>query len=103
VIAINACWNGDVQQSRAIDNFAFSGRVEYRELLLGFEPLDGPHSGVNLSEVLMEIFKNHDITNRVLAITSDNASNNTTLETVLSAVSFWGSALTDPSSSRRLS
>ncbi|KAJ5159352.1 HAT dimerization, partial [Penicillium coprophilum] len=51
----------------------------YRELLLGFEPLNRAHSGVNLSEVLIEIFKKLDITNRVLAITSDNASNNTTL------------------------
>jgi hypothetical protein len=34
---------------------------------------------VNLSEVLIEIFKKLDITDRVLAITSDNASNNTTL------------------------
>ena len=34
---------------------------------------------MNLSEVLMEIFKKLDITDRVLAITSDNASNNTTL------------------------
>ena len=51
----------------------------YREILLGFEPLDGPHSGLNLSNVLIELFKKHDITGRVLAITSDNASNNTTL------------------------
>jgi hypothetical protein len=34
---------------------------------------------VNLSKVLIEIFKKLNITDRVLAITSDNASNNTTL------------------------
>ena len=27
VIAINACWNGDVQQSSARDSFASSGRL----------------------------------------------------------------------------
>ncbi|CAG8180115.1 unnamed protein product, partial [Penicillium nalgiovense] len=51
----------------------------YRELLLGFEPLNRPYSSVNLSEVLIEIFKKHDISNRILAIISDNILNNTTL------------------------
>lgn len=51
----------------------------YRELLLGFEQLNRAHPGVNLSGMRMEIFKKHEITDRVLAITSDNASNNTTL------------------------
>lgn len=74
------CWTSPFQQAfMAITGYFIDRDWNYRELLLGFEPLDGPHSGVNLSEVLMEIFKNHDITNRVLAITSDNASNNTTL------------------------
>jgi hypothetical protein len=52
---------------------------EYREVLLGFEPLSGTHSGLNLSEVLIRLLQQHDIADRVLAITTDNASNNNTL------------------------
>lgn len=52
---------------------------EYHEILLGFEPLHGQHSGVNLSSVLFELLQQHRITDRVLAITTDNASNNNTL------------------------
>jgi hypothetical protein len=63
----------------AITGYFIDRDWNYRELLLGFEPLDGAHSGVNLSEVLMDIFKKLDITDRVLAITLDNVSNNTTL------------------------
>ncbi|OQE38089.1 hypothetical protein PENNAL_c0787G08625, partial [Penicillium nalgiovense] len=74
------CWTSPFQQAfMAITGYFIDQDWNYRELLLGFEPLNGPHSGVNLSEVLMEIFKKHDISDRILAITSDNASNNTTL------------------------
>lgn len=48
-------------------------------ILLGFEPLHGQHSVVNLSSVLFELLQQHQITDRVLAITTDNASNNSTL------------------------
>ncbi|KAJ5957277.1 HAT dimerization, partial [Penicillium viridicatum] len=37
------------------------------------------YSGINLSEVLIEIFKKLDITDRILAIILDNVSNNITL------------------------
>jgi len=74
------CWTSPFQQAFiAITGYFIDRDWNYRELLLGFEPLDRAHSSVNLSEVLMEIFKKLDITDRVLAITSDNASNNTTL------------------------
>lgn len=63
----------------AITGYFIDRNWNYREILLGFEPLDGPHSGLNLSNVLIELFKKHDITSRVLAVISDNASNNTTL------------------------
>lgn len=55
----------------------------YREILLGFEPLHGTHSGVNLSGVLMDLLHEHQIIDRVLAVTTDNASNNNTLISTL--------------------
>ena len=63
----------------AITGYFIDRDWNYRELLLGFEPLDRAYSSINLSEVLIEIFKKLNITNRVLAIISDNALNNTTL------------------------
>jgi hypothetical protein len=63
----------------AITGYFVDDNWNYQEVLLGFEPLHGTHSGVNLSGVLMELLQQHEITDRVLAITTDNASNNNTL------------------------
>ncbi|KAF7174372.1 hypothetical protein CNMCM6106_008623 [Aspergillus hiratsukae] len=49
------------------------------EILLGFEPLHGSHSGANLSAVLFDLLQQYKITDRVLSITTDNAFNNVTL------------------------
>lgn len=51
----------------------------YREILLGFEPLHGSHKGADLGVVLLDLLKKHQIEDRVLTMTTDNASNNTTL------------------------
>ncbi|OQD66306.1 hypothetical protein PENANT_c347G02489 [Penicillium antarcticum] len=48
----------------------------YREILLGFEPLRGSYTGAYLSSILLKLLEKHQITNRVLTITTDNASNN---------------------------
>ncbi|KGO49341.1 hypothetical protein PEX2_052280 [Penicillium expansum] len=63
----------------AVTGYFLDYNWEYREVLLGFEPLSGTHSGLNLTEVLIRLLQQHDITDRVLAITTDNASNNNTL------------------------
>ncbi|KAJ6125924.1 hypothetical protein N7471_010417 [Penicillium samsonianum] len=53
--------------------------TKYRELLLEFEPLHGSHTGVNLGTVLFEVLQRYQLVERVLAVTTDNASNNQTL------------------------
>jgi hypothetical protein len=63
----------------AVTGYFIDGDWNYRELLLGFEPLHGSHTGMNLSTVVLDLFQEHGITDRVLAITTDNASNNTTM------------------------
>ncbi|KAJ5742625.1 uncharacterized protein N7511_011357 [Penicillium nucicola] len=74
------CWTSAFQQAfTAVIGYFLDNNWEYREVLLGFEPLSGTHSGLNLSEVLMRLFQQHNITDRVLAITTDNASKNNTL------------------------
>jgi len=74
------CWTSPFQQAfMAVTGYFLDEDWNYREILLGFEPLHGTHSGVNLSAVLLELLQKHQITDRVLAITTDNASNNSTM------------------------
>lgn len=63
----------------AVTGYFLDQDWEYREILLGFEPLSGSHSGVNLNDVVLKLLQQHKITDRVLAVTTDNASNNTTM------------------------
>jgi hypothetical protein len=74
------CWTSPFQQAfMAITGYFIDSDWNYREVLLGFEPLHGVHSGANLSTVLLAKLEQHNITNRVITITTDNASNNHTL------------------------
>lgn len=78
-IAID-CWTSPFSQSfMAISGYFIDEDWQYREILLGFEPLHGTHSGTNLSTILLQILQQHKIEDRLLAITTDNASNNKTL------------------------
>jgi hypothetical protein len=74
------CWTSPFQQAfMAITGYFIDKDWNYREILLGFEPLQGTHSGPNLSTVLLGILQKYNIVDRVLAVTTDNASNNNTL------------------------
>lgn len=74
------CWTSPFQQAfMAVTGYFLDEDWNYRELLLGFEPLHGTHSGINLSAVLFQLLQKYNLTDRVLAITTDNASNNNTL------------------------
>lgn len=74
------CWTSPFQQAfMAITGYFIDQDWNYREILLAFEPLHGSHSGANLSTVLLDLLQQHQIVDRVLAVTTDNASNNTTL------------------------
>lgn len=78
------CWTSPFQQAFiAITAYFLDRNWDYREVLLAFEPLSGTHSGANLSEVVVRTLQQHQILDRVLAITTDNASNNTTLIAVV--------------------
>ena len=63
----------------AITGYFIDVNWRYREVLLGFEHLQGTHTGESLAGVLEGVLKRHDISDRILAITTDNASNNNTL------------------------
>src|SRR4051794_21542620 len=51
----------------------------YHQQLIGFERLEGEHSGDRLSDTVLTVLETYDLESRLLAITTDNASNNTTL------------------------
>jgi hypothetical protein len=76
------CWSSPQQLS-------FMGIVVYYidrswklvSSLIGFEYLDGIHSGEELARVLTQCLRRYGIHQRISAITTDNASNNNTLVT----------------------
>jgi hypothetical protein len=43
------------------------------------------HSGLQLAEALNEVFEEFEITERLLGVTADNASNNSTMMATLEA------------------
>lgn len=71
------CWTSPFTQAfMAITSYFIDTDWKYREVLLGFEPLHGSHTGVNLSAIVLDILKRHKIEDRVFVVTTDNASNN---------------------------
>lgn len=78
------CWTSLFKYAfMAITGYFLDQEWEYREVLLGFEPISGTHSGANLGEVVIRILQQHQIIHRILAVTTDNASNNKTLITAV--------------------
>jgi len=73
------------------NNLAFLGVMgyyitddwEYKEILIGFEPLLGSHTGEHLAQVVNSLLVTYKLENRLLTITTDNASNNKTMQEAL--------------------
>jgi hypothetical protein len=63
----------------AITGYFIDQDWNYCEVLLGFEPLHGSHTGENLSKTVIQLLADHEISDRVLSVTTDNATNNNTL------------------------
>lgn len=63
----------------AVTGYFLNQDWEYREILLGFEPLSRSNLGVNLSDMVLKLLQQHKIIDRVLTVTTDNVSNNTTM------------------------
>jgi hypothetical protein len=79
----------------AITAYLLDQNWDYREVL-GFEPLSGTHSRATLREVVVRTLQQHQILDRVLAITTDNASNNTTLIAIVNDTIHALKLNTDP-------
>ena len=74
------CWTLLFNQAfMAVTGYFIDQEWNYHEILLGFEPLYVMHNRGNLSLVLLKVLQEHEISNYILLITTDNASNNRTL------------------------
>ncbi|KAJ5658068.1 uncharacterized protein N7484_001717 [Penicillium longicatenatum] len=78
-IALNYWTSPFTQAFMAITGYFVDADWNFREILLAFKPLSGTHSGENLGTVVFKVLQDHDIMDRVLAVTTNNASNNSTL------------------------
>lgn len=63
----------------AITSYFIDDKWKYHKLLLGFKPLHRSHTSVNLGTALFKVLQRYQLVERVLAITTDNASNNQTI------------------------
>ncbi|KAJ9481138.1 hypothetical protein VN97_g12364 [Penicillium thymicola] len=73
-------WTSPFQQAfMAITVYFIDKAWNYREMLLGFEPLHGSQTGINLSDVLHQLLKERKLLDRIFSVTTDNATNNETL------------------------
>ena len=76
------CWTSPFQQAFiAITSYFLDQNWDYREMLLGFEPLKDVYTGINLGFILSETLQKYQISDRIMAITTDNTLNNQTMIT----------------------
>jgi hypothetical protein len=76
------CWTSPFSQAfMAITGYFIDQDWNYYEVLFGFEHLHRSHTGSNLGETVIQILQAHSIADRVLSVTTDNASNNNTMMT----------------------
>ena len=74
---------------RAIVAYWVSDDWQMEKVLIGFEEIKGPHTGVNMARIINEVLTEYDIQDGILSFTTNTASNNKTLEHALN--SKWSS------------
>jgi hypothetical protein len=78
------CWTSpDQKPFMAITGYFISDNFQHHEILLAFPHVPGSHTGENLAKVVLDVLARHNLSRRILAITTDNASNNGTLFQVM--------------------
>jgi hypothetical protein len=74
------CWSSTTRLSfMAIMVYYIDKDWKYREELIGFENLREVHDGHTLATVLNKVFDEYNLRARIIAVTTDNASNNSTM------------------------
>jgi hypothetical protein len=82
-IALDAWTAGNHLSFLAIKGYFISKMWKPQEVLLDFIPMRGKHTGVSMAQQVIRLLKATKTTNRLLAITCDNASNNSALSRTL--------------------
>ena len=74
------CWTSQDQKPfLIIVGYFVSKEYKFHEVLLGFQYIKGSHEGAHLADIMIDILNEHNLCSHVLAITTDNTSNNWTL------------------------
>ncbi len=74
------CWSSyNKQRYLAVNAYFIDEAFELHEVLLTFEHVSKSHTKVRLAFILHDILKQHNIKNRIYAITTNNADNNLTM------------------------
>jgi hypothetical protein len=63
----------------SVTAYMISDAWEYQEHLICFEHLSGSHTGQNMARVVAAALQEYGLSERLFAVTADNASNNNTL------------------------
>ena len=84
-LAVDVWSHGDKSFLRVMGYF-IDQMYDFNERLLDMEPLRGNYIGVKLAASLAEVLQRYDIEDSVFAITTDNASNNETMQTALEEI-----------------
>jgi len=82
-IAVDAWTSPNKIAFLAIIGYWITDDWELKEVLLGFEHIQGAHTGENMARVIGRVLKDYGIEGQLLGFTSDSASNNTTLTQAL--------------------
>lgn len=84
------CWTSpDQKPFMAVIGYFISADFQFSEVLLGFSPLEGSHSGDRLGSVLLKILEKHNLSHRLLGITTDNVCYKTHSLTVVRTYEIW--------------
>lgn len=78
------CWTSPDQKAfLALTGYFLTEDMDYHEIILGFRPVSGSHTGESLAAIVLSVLHKHNLCNRLLGVTTDNASNNNTMFSAL--------------------
>ncbi len=60
----------------SVTNYFLNKNWKHREVLLAFQSLSDAHTDEMMTKIVVDILKKYNLENRLLAVTTDNASNN---------------------------
>ncbi|EAU36853.1 predicted protein [Aspergillus terreus NIH2624] len=74
------CWTSPDQKAfLALTGYFLTDDLDYHEIILGFRPVSGSHTGETLAAIVLSVLHKHNLCHRLLGVTTDNASNNSTM------------------------